>query len=211
VATPVGDPGWRPRVASVSPDEEGTVGTTRAELEAFRDVEVADLAGPRPRLAFVGINPSLMTAATGTHFAHPSNRFYPALHLAGLTSRQLPRGVPHSPEDRAELTGRGIAITNIVARATARASDLTDAELRAGAVSLVDRLETWGPQVVAIAGPTAYRAAFGDRRATLGRRPGRLGGAELWLVPNPSGLNAHETTASLARWYRQVAEAAGLA
>jgi double-stranded uracil-DNA glycosylase len=184
---------------------------TREELEAFRDVEVPDLLGPDPRLAFVGINPSLMTAATGTHFAHPSNRFYPALHLAGLTTRQLPRGVSHSPEDRAELTGRGIAITNVVARATARASELSEADLRAGPLALAARVEAWQAAVVALAGLTAYRTAFGRRRATLGRQPERLGGAELWVVPNPSGLNAHETVASLADWYRRAAQAAGLA
>jgi double-stranded uracil-DNA glycosylase len=187
------------------------LGSTREELEAFRDVEVPDLVGPDPRLVFVGINPSLMTAATGTHFAHPSNRFYPALHLAGLTSRRLPRGVAHSPEDRAELTRRGIAITNIVARATARAADLTDEELRVGAVALAARVEAWQAPVVALAGLTAYRTAFGRRRAAPGRQAERLGETELWVVPNPSGLNAHETVASLADWYRRVARAAGLA
>jgi double-stranded uracil-DNA glycosylase len=186
------------------------VGPSRAQLESFRDVEVDDVVGKDPRLVFVGINPSLMTAATGTHFAHPSNRFYPALHLAGLTGRQLPRGTAHSGRDRAELTERGIAITNIVERATARASDLTDDELRRGARRLAARLGRWRPGVVAVAGLTAYRAAFEVRGATLGRQPGRLAGAELWVVPNPSGLNAHETVTSLAAWYRRAGEAAGL-
>jgi double-stranded uracil-DNA glycosylase len=186
------------------------VAIDRSQLEAFRDVEVADLVGAHPRLVFVGINPSLMTAATGTHFAHPSNRFYPALRLAGLTDRELPRGASQSEEDRAELTERGIAITNIVERATARAAELTAEELRAGAERLVARLEAWGPRVVAVAGLTAYRAAFGARGAAMGRQPQDLAGAELWVVPNPSGLNAHETVTSLASWYRRAGEAAGL-
>ena len=151
-----------------------------------------------------------MTAATGTHFAHPSNRFYPALHRAGLTTRPLPRGVAHTDEDRAELTSRGLAVTNIVGRPTARASELSDDELRGGVPALVARLEAWAPAVVAVAGLTAYRTAFGERRAVLGRQERELAGAQLWVVPNPSGLNAHETVDSLAAWYARAAEAAGI-
>jgi double-stranded uracil-DNA glycosylase len=192
-----------------------TVGDGRAPLERHGGTEVADLVGDLraggPRLVFVGINPSLRTAATGTHFAHPSNRFYPSLHAAGLTDRTLPRGVAHGDEDARALTDRGIAITNIVARATARASDLSAAELRAGVPGLEERLERWRPLVVAFTGVTAYRTAFGERRAALGRQDRELAGAEVWVVPNPSGLNAHETIDSLAAWYRRVAEAAGVA
>ncbi len=192
--------------------EETTL--ARAPLEGQGGTEVADLVGDlddgAPRLVFVGINPSLMTAATGTHFAHPSNRFYPSLHAAGLTDHELPRGVAHSHEDTRALTDRGIAITNVVARATARASDLSDDELRAGVPVLEAKLERWRPVVVAFTGVTAYRTAFGERDAQLGRQDRVLAGAEVWVVPNPSGLNAHETVESLAAWYRRVAEAAGV-
>ena len=184
---------------------------TRAELETFRGATVPDLVGTTPpRLVFVGINPGLWTAATGTHFAHPSNRFYPALHRAGITERELDRVAGLTADDRAHLLARGVAITNLVPRATAQASELTAAELRSGAAVLVERLRAWRPGVVAVAGVTAYRTAFGLPRAQLGRQPTRLAGAELWLVPNPSGLNAHETTDSLAAAYAEVAVAAGV-
>jgi double-stranded uracil-DNA glycosylase len=187
------------------------VGFTRQELETFRDREVPDLVGDAPpRLVFVGINPGLWTAATRTHFAHPGNRFYPALHRAGLTDRVLDRAAGMTEEDRRELTERGIAITNLVARATAKASELTRDELRAGADALVERLTRLQPAVVAVAGVTAYRTAFGRPHARLGRQDEPIAGAELWVVPNPSGLNAHETTDSLAEWYRAVGRAAGL-
>ncbi|MEX0592302.1 MAG: mismatch-specific DNA-glycosylase [Nitriliruptoraceae bacterium] len=187
---------------------------TAAELDAFRDREVADLvdlAHTRPRLVFVGINPGLWTAATGSHFAHPTNRFYPALHAAGLTSRPFDRvhGLPET--DRRELTDKGIAITNLVSRATTRASELSAQELRDGGVSLVARMTQWRPTVVAVAGVTAYRTAFARSRATMGEQGDAMTpGTAWWVVPNPSGLNAHETIASLAAWYRQVAVAAGV-
>jgi double-stranded uracil-DNA glycosylase len=187
------------------------VGFSREELEAFRDAEVPDLVGDRPpRLVFVGINPGLWTAATQTHFAHPGNRFYPALHLAGLTSRPFDRSAGLEDRDRDELTRRGIAITNLVERATAKASELSTEELRAGGEALVGRLRCWSPAVVAVAGVTAFRTAFRQPKAAMGRQDQRLAGAELWVVPNPSGLNAHETTASLAAWYRKVGDAAGI-
>jgi TDG/mug DNA glycosylase family protein len=184
---------------------------TREELARFAGATVPDLVGDAPpRLVLVGINPGLWTAATGTHFAHPTNRFYPALHRAGITDRELDRVGGLTRADRQALTERGIAITNLVARATARASELSTAELRAGAEALETRLAAWQPRVVAIAGVTAYRTAFRRPRAQLGPQEERLAGAALWLVPNPSGLNAHETIASLADRYRKVAVAAGL-
>ena len=190
------------------------MGRAHAPSEGHRGGEVADLVGDLraggPRLVFVGINPSLMTAATGTHFAHPSNRFYPSLYAARLTDRQLPRGVAHTGGDARALTDRGIAITNVVARATASASDLADDELRAAVPALEAKLERWRPRVVAFTGVTAYRTAFGERQAPLGRQDRDIAGAEVWVVPNPSGLNAHETVDSLAAWYRRVAEAAGV-
>lgn len=182
---------------------------TRDELEAFVGATVPDLVGDVVRLVFVGINPGLWTAATQTHFAHPSNRFYPALRRAGITTRDIP-ATGMDDDDRRHLTDRGVAITNLVARATARASDLGAQELRDGADALVDRLRSWRPAVVAVAGVTAYRTAFGRPRTATGRQEEDLAGAQLWVVPNPSGLNAHETVDSLADWYRRVGQAAGL-
>jgi double-stranded uracil-DNA glycosylase len=187
------------------------VGFTREQLERYRDVEVPDLIGERaPALVFVGINPGLWTAATQTHFAYPGNRFYPALHRAGLTDRELDRVAGLTDDDRRYLLERGLAITNLVPRATAKASELTTDELRAGGEALVARLASWRPTVVAIAGITAYRTAFGRPGAQLGRQDEPLAGAVLWVVPNPSGLNAHETTDTLAAWYRKVGQDAGL-
>jgi TDG/mug DNA glycosylase family protein len=187
------------------------VGFTRAELESFRDAVVPDLVGDDPKLVIVGINPGLWTAATQTHFAHPGNRFYPALHRAGITDRELDRVAGLSDADRAHLLERGVAITNVVPRATAKASELTTAELEAGGAALVERIAAWRPRVVAIAGVTAYRSAFGRRKAVMGEQPeGLVDGVDLWVVPNPSGLNAHETIDSLAAWYGRAAEAAGV-
>jgi TDG/mug DNA glycosylase family protein len=183
---------------------------TRAELESYRDAEVPDLIGPRLKLLFVGINPGLWTAATQTHFAHPVNRFYPALLAAGIITEPISPSAGMTDADRDRLRARGIGITNIVRRATARASELTDDELRAGGLELVETIRRTAPRVVAIAGITAYRAAFGQRKAVLGRQPGPLAAAELWVVPNPSGLNAHETVASLAAAYADAARAAGV-
>lgn len=186
------------------------VGFTRAELESFRDATVADLIGPGVRLLFVGINPGLWTAATGTHFAHPSNRFYPALAEAGLIVREIDPGAGMTDDDRAHLTERGIGITNLVERATVRASELTAGELREGADRLARTVARVEPAVVAVAGITAYRTAFRRSKAVTGPQPESLEGAELWVVPNPSGLNAHENVTSLAGWYRRAAAAAGL-
>ena len=185
---------------------------TRAELESFRDAEVPDLL-PEPgrlRLLFVGINPGLWTAATRTHFAHPVNRFYPALLRAGIIEEPIDPANGMTDEDRDRLRSRGIGITNVVRRATAKASELSREELREGGERLVETIRRHHPAVVAIAGITAYRAAFGLPKAVLGRQPEPLAGAELWVVPNPSGLNAHETVASLAEAYAAPARAAGV-
>jgi TDG/mug DNA glycosylase family protein len=186
------------------------MGFTRAELESFRDATIDDLVGPGVRLLFVGINPGLWTAATGTHFAHPGNRFYPALRRAGIVARDIDRGRGMDADDRAHLVERGIGITNLVARATARASELTAAELRAGGERLRAFVEHHRPAVVAVLGITAYREAFGVRRAVPGRQTDDLAGAALWIVPNPSGLNAHETIDTLAAAYAEPAREAGV-
>ena len=201
---------------------------TRAELGLCRGAQAPDLIGDGCRLLFVGVNPGLWTAMTGWHFAHPSNRFYPALRAAGVIdfmpdiaptapAVRLPDGGPVSgrPEaaagtQRRSLLDAGIGLTNLVNRATARAAELSAAELAEGAARLADLVERIAPSVVAVAGVTAYRIAFGRPRASLGRQPEGLSGSALWVVPNPSGLNAHETIDSLASWYRKAADAAGL-
>ncbi len=158
----------------------------------------------------MGINPGLWTAATNTHFAHPGNRFYPALLRAGVVTEPIDPAGGMTDAERDELRDRGIGITNLVHRATAKASELTNAELRAGGAALTALVEDRSPRVVAVAGITAYRTAFGRPKALAGRQPEDLAGAELWVVPNPSGLNAHETVASLAAAYAEVGRAAGL-
>jgi TDG/mug DNA glycosylase family protein len=183
---------------------------TRSELESFRGATVPDLVGQGVRLLFVGINPGLWTAATQTHFNHPGNRFYPALHAAGLVDIVVDRGRAMTVAERQHLIDRGIGITNLVAHATARADELGADELRAGVARLVEFVAEHQPRVVAVAGITAYRAGFGHPRAALGRQADPLDGSVLWVVPNPSGLNAHATVATLAAAYRAVGKAAGI-
>lgn len=185
---------------------------SKAELASFRDAEVPDLMPPRGelRLLFVGINPGLWTAATRTHFAHPVNRFYPALLKAGILDEPIDPAAGMDETDRDRLRAKGIGITNVVRRATTKASELSTAELRDGGVQLLETITRHRPAVVAIAGITAYRSAFGLPRAVAGHQPEPLAGADLWVVPNPSGLNAHETVATLAEAYAAPARAAGL-
>lgn len=183
---------------------------TRTELLSYQNTEVPDLLGPGLRLLFVGINPGLWSAATGTHFARPGNRFYPALAAAGITDRLIRAGEGMTEDDRSHLISRGVGITNVVSRASARADELDREELQEGALRLADKVAVLGPRVVAVAGITAYRVGFGRPKAQLGRQPETIGGAELWAVPNPSGLNAHQTVATLAAAYREPALAAGL-
>jgi TDG/mug DNA glycosylase family protein len=167
---------------------------------------VPDLIGPGLRLLFVGINPSILSSETGFHFAHPVNRFYPALRAAGI----LPDDVLTPADAAPALVERGVGITNLAPRPSVRADELDDDELRAGRDRLEQFVREHRPHVVAVAGITAYRTAFGDRRARLGRQDTGIGDAELWVVPNPSGLNAHATIATLADAYREVAAAAGV-
>lgn len=188
---------------------------TKAELERYRDQEIDDLVGPGLRLLFVGINPGLWTVAVRTPFAHPTNRFYQALAAAGITGYEVDRVAGMSESDRDHLVARGIGITNVVRRATARASELSRDELRAGGQQLQRFVAEHRPPVVAIAGITAYRHAFDERTAVPGRQPDTLdsdrwSGAALWVVPNPSGLNAHETVETLAAAYAAPALEAGV-
>jgi TDG/mug DNA glycosylase family protein len=150
------------------------------------------------------------TAATNSHFCHPSNRYYPALREAGIIDWVVDPETGMTDEQRADLVDKGVGITNLVHRATARASELRRPELEEGRRHVMELVESLRPRVVAVAGVTAYRMAFGDRFATLGEQPEPIGPATVWVVPNPSGLNAHETVGSLANWYRRVADEAGL-
>lgn len=186
------------------------MGFTRAELESFRGSSVPDLVGPGLSLLFVGINPGLWTAATQTHFARPGNRFYPALRRASIVERDIDTGSGMTAEDRAHLVRRGIGITNLVNRASVRADELTADELREGRLRLESFVCRHRPLVVAIAGITAYRTAFERPKAASGEQTQLLGAARLWVVPNPSGLNAHETVQTLAMAYAEPARAAGV-
>jgi len=182
--------------------------TTRpgpAELAAARDRTIPDvLPGPGAvlRVLFCGINPSLYSAATGWHFARPGNRFWPALHLSGFTPRQL------APSEQHLLPGYGLGITNLVARATAQAAELDNAELLAGARHLTALTRHYRPRILAIAGVTAYRTAFGHPRASTGPQPAPPDGPRVWVLPNPSGLNAHWTLPAIAGAFAAVRTAA---
>ena len=183
---------------------------TADDLRAARHRRVDDLVADPTRLLVVGINPSPWTAATNAHFARPGNRFWPALHLAGITSTRVDASAGMPADAAAELRRLGVGITNICPRPTARADELSLAELREGWAALQRRVSELAPRVVAVAGVTAYRQATGEARARLGRQATGLAGAALWIVPNPSGLNAHHDIASLAAAYREAAQAAGV-
>jgi TDG/mug DNA glycosylase family protein len=162
---------------------------TRAELEAARERTVPDVlpvpGDPPLRVLFCGINPGLVSAVTGHHFARPGNRFWPALHGAGFTPRLL------RPAEQDALRGLGLGITNMAPRATARADELTPAELVAGGERLRALVAAHRPVWLAVVGVTAYRVGFGAPRAAVGPQEDRLGGTGVWVLPNPSGLNAH--------------------
>ncbi|MFJ9836067.1 G/U mismatch-specific DNA glycosylase [Streptomyces sp. NPDC101169] len=175
---------------------------TPAELEAARDRLLPDVVADGLRVLFCGINPGLMSAATGHHFARPGNRFWPVLHLSGFTPRLL------KPAEQRELLTYGLGITNVVARATARADELTAEEYVAGGRALADKVTRLRPAWLAVVGVTAYRAAFGDRKAGVGPQEGAVGGTPVWVLPNPSGLNAHWTTATMAEEFARLRKAA---
>jgi TDG/mug DNA glycosylase family protein len=154
-----------------------------------------DVGGPGLLTLFVGINPGLTSAARGHHFARPGNRFWPALHRAGFTPRVL------GPDEDGTLPRYGLGITNLAPRPTRAAADLSADELRAGAAALERLVAAWAPRLVAVVGVTAYRTAFSRPRAALGRQPEELAGRPVWVLPNPSGLNAHHQIDDLARLY----------
>jgi TDG/mug DNA glycosylase family protein len=184
---------------------------TPAEIESLYGRTLPDTVGPGLTLLFVGINPGLHTVAVQAPFALRGNRFYPALYRAGITDRVIDASAGLRDADRAHLIERGVGITSLVAAATRRADELTAEQLRAGAQALEARVAVLRPAVVAMLGVTAYRTAFSRPTTAVGPQEQTLGGARLWVVPNPSGLNAHETVATLGAAYREVAVAAGIA
>jgi double-stranded uracil-DNA glycosylase len=177
---------------------------TPADLEAARDRRIPDVLGTGLRVVFSGINPGLWSAATGLHFARPGNRFWPTLHRAGFTPRQL------QPEGQGKLLGLGLGITNVAARATARADELSREELLRGGAVLREKVERLGPGWLAVVGIGAYRTAFAAPQATVGPQEGTLGETRVWVLPNPSGLNAHWPAGDLAAEFARLRDAAAL-
>ncbi|MFF5307237.1 G/U mismatch-specific DNA glycosylase [Streptomyces sp. NPDC013161] len=177
---------------------------TQAELEAARDRLVPDVVADGLGVLFCGINPGLMTAATGHHFARPGNRFWPVLHLSGFTPRVM------KPAEQGELLSYGLGITNVVARATARADELSPEEYREGGQLLASKLTGWKPRWLAVLGVTAYRAAFDDKKAQVGPQERTFGDTRVWVLPNPSGLNALWTIPKLTDAFRAFRLVTGL-
>ena len=191
----------------------GRVGTrkfTRSELESFNGATVDDLVADNLKLLFVGINPGLWTAAVNTHFARPGNRFWPAMHRAGITPDLVDAGDGLTHEQRLLLLETGVGITNLVPVATARADELSRQQIVDGGEKLRHLVRKHQPRVVAMLGITSFRQAFSAPKTVLGKQREPFEGAELWVLSTPSGLNAHETVSSLGEWFRQVAQAAGL-
>jgi len=176
----------------------GAARPTAAELLAAADRTVPDVIAPGLLVLFCGINPGLYSAATGHHFARPGNRFWPTLHAAGFTDRRL------APAEERELLALGYGITNVVSRASAAADDLTSEELARGARRLTAKVRRYHPRVLAVLGVGAYRTAFGRPRAGLGVQPERIGETSVWVLPNPSGLNANYRPSELAALYREL-------
>jgi len=182
-----------------------TARPTAAEMSAAHGSTIPDVIAPGLRVLFSGINPGLWTAVVGRHFARPGNRFWPALHASGFTPRLF------GPEEQERLLELGLGITNVAARATARADELTTQELREGGRILAAKAAKYRPRWVAIVGITAYRTAFDRPRAVVGAQEETLADSRLWVLPNPSGLNAHWTAATLAEEFAKLRMAADAA
>jgi TDG/mug DNA glycosylase family protein len=174
---------------------------TKADLLAAVDKIVPDVIAPGLRVLFCGINPGLYTAAVGHHFARPGNRFWPTLHAAGFTPRLF------DPSEEQILLTLGYGITNVVARASARADELTREELAEGGRILARKVERYAPRTLAVLGVGAYRTAFDRPNAKLGEQPETIGTTRIWVLPNPSGLNAHYQRDRLAEMFRELREA----
>ena len=175
-------------------------GPSRDELLEAADRRVEPVVAPGLRVVFCGINPGLYTAWAGHHFARPGNRFWPALHRSGFTPRLF------DPSEQDQLLDLGLGITNVVDRASATAAELSRAELAAGGQQLVAFVRRWRPAYLAVLGVTAYRAAFDQPKAVVGPQPGALGRTAVWVLPNPSGLNAHWSPAALAEVFADLRE-----
>jgi TDG/mug DNA glycosylase family protein len=174
---------------------------TPADLRAAAGARIPDLIAPNLDVLFCGINPGLYSAATGLHFARPGNRFWRALHDAGLTKTVL------QPWQQQAMLASGIGITNLVARATASAAELTDDEMRAGRAALERKVRRYRPRIVAVVGIGAYRIAFDRPKAAFGEQPERLAGARLWVLPNTSGLNANHQARDFAKAFGAIRRA----
>jgi TDG/mug DNA glycosylase family protein len=166
---------------------------TAAQLEAARDVVIPDVIAPDLKVLFCGINPGLWSGAVGRHFARPGNRFWPALHASGFTPELF------TPARQEELLGLGLGISNVVGRTTARADELTADEYRQGARRLTEKAARYRPAWIAIVGITAYRIAFARPAAKIGPQDERIADSRVWVLPNPSGLNAHWSASALAQ------------
>jgi len=186
----------------VTPPVSAPSRPTRADLDAARDRTIPDVIAAGLRVVFAGINPGLYSAATGYHFARPGNRFWPALHRSGFTERLL------RPDEQEQLLGLGLGVTNIVARATARADELRPEEFPAGARIVRAKITRFQPRWLAVVGVTAYRTAFGRRHATVGPQDEAMGQTRLWVLPNPSGLNASWATPRLVEAFTELRVAA---
>jgi TDG/mug DNA glycosylase family protein len=176
---------------------------TREEIQAAAGKTLPDVIAPGLRALFCGINPSLYSAAVGHHFARPGNRFWKTLHAAGFTGRLL------SPFEDRELLAAGLGVTNVVDRATATAAELSDRELEEGGRRLEEKVRRYRPACLAVLGIGAYRTAFGRPKAVLGRQEETVGEAAVWVLPNPSGLNANYQLAALAEVYGELRRAIG--
>jgi TDG/mug DNA glycosylase family protein len=177
---------------------------TPDEIRQAAAKTLPDIIGPDLRILFCGINPGLYSAAAGHHFARPGNRFWPALHRAGLTPRLF------SPEEDGDLLALGYGLTNIVARASTAAAELTTAELIAGKGALAEKVRRYQPRILAVLGVTAYRVAFNTPKTVIGPWDECIGDTRVWVLPNPSGLNAHCLLPDLAEWFRKVDAASRL-
>ncbi|RJQ84347.1 G/U mismatch-specific DNA glycosylase [Amycolatopsis panacis] len=178
-----------------------SVKPTRDQLAAAPGSRIPDVLEPGLDVLFCGINPGLWSGALGWHFARPGNRFWPALHAGGFTPRVF------DPSEQRALLGLGLGITNVVERATARADELSNEELRDGGRALVEKVREYRPRWLAVVGITAYRVAFGEPKAQVGRQERRLGGTGVWALPNPSGLNAHWSAAKLGEAFGELRQA----
>jgi TDG/mug DNA glycosylase family protein len=177
---------------------------TRAELLASADRRVRDVIAPDLAVLFCGINPGLYTSWSGFHFAGPGNRFWPTLHAAGFTERRL------APSELHRLPEYGLGVTNVVPRATATAAELAPEEYVAGGQALARKVRRYRPRFLAVLGMGAYRTGFAQPRAGLGEQPEPIGATRVWVLPNPSGLNANYSRDDLAALFRALREAAGL-